>query len=375
MSRSAPTPVSADAPPPARLLLDDVEFWDTLAADIAAARERVYVQTLSFEGDSVGTRLAEAMKASSAKDRRIIVDRFTRFFINDRFVYGLGSLFDKPLRAEVRATRAMVADLQANGVKVCWVNPMGLFLRKITARNHKKMIICDDTGYIGGNNFSEHNFSWHDLMLRTQHSQMVAFLANDFAETWDGRNSSGDTALGQYEMLMCCGKSNADRFDRVRQLIASASEEIFVESPYLTYPVMDWLIDASNRGVRVTIVTADKNNWGPLQVYMQWKAQHGDIEVRGYQRKFTHLKAMLIDRETLILGSSNFDIFSYRSHQELLAVITEPDVVAEFRERVMDADVRDSVAFSGRVGNVRGHLAQLTVKLAAGFMWVLRWAP
>ena len=49
----------------------------------------------------------------------------------------------------------------------------------------------------------------------------------------------------------------------------------------------------------------------------------------------SHLKAMLIDGETLIAGSSNFDYLSYRIHQELLAVITEPELVADFIRRVM----------------------------------------
>jgi phosphatidylserine/phosphatidylglycerophosphate/cardiolipin synthase-like enzyme len=53
----------------------------------------------------------------------------------------------------------------------------------------------------------------------------------------------------------------------------------------------------------------------------------------------SHLKAMLIDDEYLIAGSSNFDYFSYRIHQELLAVITAPEVIAQFRERVMIPDL------------------------------------
>ena len=51
------------------------------------------------------------------------------------------------------------------------------------------------------------------------------------------------------------------------------------------------------------------------------------------------MKAMLIDGESLVAGSSNFDYLSYRIHQELIAIITIPEVVAEFAKRVMVPDL------------------------------------
>jgi cardiolipin synthase len=56
----------------------------------------------------------------------------------------------------------------------------------------------------------------------------------------------------------------------------------------------------------------------------------------------SHLKAMLIDGEYLIAGSSNFDYLSYRIHQELLAVITNPAIVADFSRRVMAPDLANA---------------------------------
>jgi len=53
---------------------------------------------------------------------------------------------------------------------------------------------------------------------------------------------------------------------------------------------------------------------------------------------------MLIDDQYLVAGSSNFDYLSYRIHQELIAVLTVPDIIADFRERVMVPDLAKSVA-------------------------------
>jgi phosphatidylserine/phosphatidylglycerophosphate/cardiolipin synthase-like enzyme len=60
------------------LLVDGAEFWSRLEGDIAQARERVWVQTLSFEGDTAGRKLSGALQACGAPDRRILVDSFNR---------------------------------------------------------------------------------------------------------------------------------------------------------------------------------------------------------------------------------------------------------------------------------------------------------
>jgi phosphatidylserine/phosphatidylglycerophosphate/cardiolipin synthase-like enzyme len=56
----------------------------------------------------------------------------------------------------------------------------------------------------------------------------------------------------------------------------------------------------------------------------------------------THMKALLVDRRWLVLGSANFDVWSYRSQQEYLVVLTEPGLVEEFRSRVAEPDLARS---------------------------------
>jgi cardiolipin synthase len=58
----------------------------------------------------------------------------------------------------------------------------------------------------------------------------------------------------------------------------------------------------------------------------------------------THLKAMLIDNKYLIAGSSNFDYLSYRLYQELVAVITDANLIEDFRARVLLPDLANSRA-------------------------------
>src|SRR5947209_878898 len=106
-----------------KLLVDFAEFWQSLELDIATASQRVLVQTFSFEGDSVGALLADALEASPARDRRVLVDSFSKIVLNDRFLYRPANFFDSQLRREAIATRQLCARLDAAGIQVKYGNP------------------------------------------------------------------------------------------------------------------------------------------------------------------------------------------------------------------------------------------------------------
>jgi cardiolipin synthase len=171
------------------LLVNYNEFWKRLSEDLASAQRSVFVQTFAFEGDAVGKQLSAALLSSVAKDKRVLADSFTRMVLSDRFRYSPANFFDEEMRHEARETAAMMSELRGAGVEIRFTNPYGLSPRRILSRNHKKLIVLDDqTAYIGGINFSEHNASWHDMMLRIEDETVARFLREDFLTTWDGRD-------------------------------------------------------------------------------------------------------------------------------------------------------------------------------------------
>jgi len=118
------------------------------------------------------------------------------------------------------------------------------------------------------------------------------------------------------------------------------------------------------------VVTPEKNNKRPLQEYIHWEAARSGFDLRLYQKGMTHLKAMLIDDRYLIIGSCNFDYFSYRFEQETIAVISDKQVIAEFRKRVIESDNTCCVkANSGRPG-VKGYLRSLQIRSIGRVMGV-----
>jgi len=325
------------------LLVNYHEFWARLSEDIRSARTSVFVQTFAFEGDAVGKQLSDALLSSTATDKRVLADSFTRVVLSDRFRYSPTNLFDDELRHEARETSTMLSELKAEGIGIRFTNPYGLSPRRLLSRNHKKLIVLDKTtSYIGGINFSEHNAAWHDMMLRIEDEAVAVFLQEDFLATWDGRDRVAHREFNGLELFTADGRANRGAFQRVLDLIDGAQQSIFVESPYITFPFYDRLRAATRRGVTVKIVTPEQNNWRFFANYARLESARSAIDLRLFQGGMSHLKAMLIDSEYLIAGSSNFDYLSYRIHQELLAVITDPEIVTDFSRRVMAPDLANA---------------------------------
>jgi cardiolipin synthase len=124
----------------------------------------------------------------------------------------------------------------------------------------------------------------------------------------------------------------------VLKLIDRAERSIFVESPYITFPFYERLREAALRGVQVKVVTPEQNNWRLFRNYARLESARSGIDLRLY-RGMSHLKAMLIDEEYLVGGSSNFDYLSYRLYQEIVAIFTDRELINDFRRRVMRPDL------------------------------------
>ena len=326
-----------------QLLVDFDEFWARLSEDISAARASVFVQTFAFEGDTVGQKLAAALLSCTAADKRVLADSFTRFVLSDRFRYSPAGFCDRTLRREAADTAAMMSQLERRRVKLQFTNPCGLSARKLLSRNHKKLLLVDDrVAYLGGINFSEHNAAWHDMMLRIDDPSAAAFLREDFLATWRGENQARRQTAPGIELLTTDGENNRRIFKRMIDLIDGAGRSIFVESPYITFPFYEHLREAARRGVRVTVLTPEQNNWRFFRNYARLEAARSGIDLRLFRERMSHLKAMLIDDECLVTGSSNFDYLSYRLHQEAIAIVTNADVIGDFRARIAAVDLANS---------------------------------
>ncbi len=317
------------------LLVGAAAFWARARADMARARRRVLVQAMTFEADDAGRGVAGAVLAATAADRRVLVDDYSRNVINDTML----PLPFRPqsVRREAADTLAMFADLAARGVGVRITNPvLGRPLR-YPLRNHKKLLVLDDVAYIGGINFSDHNFAWHDLMLRIEGAVSADWLAADFGRDWAGQPLGARTGFGSFDLISLDGDGarNAALFAPLLDLVAGARRSVEMISAYPTMPFIAPMAAAARGGARVVLYSSAASNKPVVRDYLAAVAGPAGIELR-LLPDMTHAKALLVDGETLLLGSSNFNFASHRTSSDYIAVLRDPALIAAFDRDLLD---------------------------------------
>jgi len=340
------------------LLLDAREFWPRLREDMGAATHRAWLQTFTFEGDRVGVALGRALRDSPATDRRLLIDRYSLLYHSDRIIPGAAWL-DRSFRREVFLTHRWVKRLRADGVGVHFSNPLGPNPIRLVRRNHKKIAVFDNrVAYLGGINFSEHNFAWHDMMFRVECEDLTSVLGDDFEASWAGRPTTLDREVGPLRVISLNGRSNSRGIQPIIDVVDGARESIDIVSAYLSHPFTEHLASARRRGVRVRILTPSRNNKANLARHILETAHRSGFEIYRYPGGMSHMKAMLIDGEVLIAGSSNFDFMSYHILEELVVITRDPGMIGDFRRRVWLPDVAGVTpvavrsCFGTRLGNV-----------------------
>lgn len=354
------------------LLVGSDAFWTRASADCARAQRRLMVQAMTFEGDAAGQAVAQAIAASPAADRRVLVDGYTRLVVSDRWV--AWPWLEASLRREVAATRAMFDGLAAVGVGVKVTNPVNPLLTNYPARNHKKLIIADDVAYIGGINFSDHNFAWRDFMLRLEDKAAADFLSQDFAATWSGRPAPAEAAFGGGRLISLDGRSNQRFLRAMAELAGAARREIVVLSAYLTFPFTAPLAAAARRGVEVTLITPWANNKPMVRDFLLAFAARSGFQVR-LLAEMSHLKGLLVDDAQLVVGSCNFDFAGLAAEEEIMAVIDDPMLIAAFRAQVIDPALAEALPAGKRVSAVAGALAHAGLRIGDAVARIARTSP
>lgn len=342
-----------------KLLVDADEFMTALGADLAVARGSVLAQAMTFEGDYAGRAFANLLARCPCPDRRLAIDDFSRHVLSCRSLHSLARYRDAELRSEIHATDATLAALARAGVAVRYVNPAGPLLRRLPARSHKKSIAIDGRiAYLGGLNFSDHNFSWHDLMLRIEEPAAAAFLAADLEAAWRGERARGWREFDGVAIGIVDGRDNARGFGPLFDVIAGARDEIVIQTAWLSFPFTDRLRSAAGRGVRVVVIAPGRGMSRGFARYLEWECGRGGFELR-LLPVMTHVKAMLVDGRRLVLGSSNFDYLSWRMLQEIVAVVEDPAVIGDFIARVSSVDLARSRVASPRTTGWPGHARRM----------------
>ena len=326
------------------LLHNGGDAFSALIASLQRATRTIHMEYYIFRDDRIGRTIAE------------ILIRKSRAGVEVRMIYdAVGSR---------GLSRRMLRRMHEAGIRTAAYAPIRFpwFRPRTTRRNHRKIVVADGkTAYIGGINIAKYYLDgddsgkWRDEHLRLE-GDVVGDLQRLFLDDWaaaagerldpadyiapHGIRERTDIQLAWSEE----GPSRHTIADAYALLIARARRRVRICSPYFLPPtlLLDALRLAARSGVRVeAMIPAGSDS--PLtdlaaDSYIEDLLDAG-AEVYRYTKGFLHAKVLVVDDETVSVGTANMDYRSLTANMEVTVLIRDR-ATARRMAAAFDADRR-----------------------------------
>jgi cardiolipin synthase A/B len=289
---------------------------------IRAARRNITMETYIYWSGDIGRTFAEALsgRARDGVAVHLVVD-------------WVGSL---------KMDEALLRQMEDAGVRLERYRPLHWYnLGRMNNRTHRKLLVVDGrVGFTGGVGIADQWLGhaqdpdhWREMHFRVE-GPVVAQMQSAFNDNWiktTGELLNGPdyfpalaAADGMPAQLFVASPAGGSESMHLMYLMAIAAAERSIDL-CAAYFVPDGLMSetllaARGRGVRVrvllpgehldseTIKLSSKAAWGPLL--------EGGVEIHQYQPTMIHVKLLVVDGELVSVGSTNFDMRSFRLNDE-----------------------------------------------------------
>ena len=323
------------------------EIFPAMLDGIRSANKSITFETYIYWSGTVGQKFADALteRAKAGVKVHVLIDWV-----------GSQKIDDDILEA-----------MESAGIQVQMFHPLHWYnLGRMNNRTHRKLLIIDGkVGYTGGVGIADEwdgNASdekhWRDSHYRLE-GPTVAQMQAAFMDNWI--KTSGQVLQGEeyFPKLEAHGTVLAQVFtsspegggDSMQLMylmaIAAAERSIDISAAYFVPDklIRDGIEAALKRGVKVRILVpgalidsqvvrkASRSQWGEL-------LQAG-AEIREYQPSLFHCKLLVVDRQLVSVGSTNFDNRSFRLNDEANLNVYDK-AFAEHILTVYEADLKKS---------------------------------
>jgi len=327
------------------------KIFPAMLAAIRSAQRTITFETYIYWSGQVGQEFADALaeRARAGVQVKVMVD-------------WIGSLkMDKALLDQIRNAGAEVHQYRP----LKWYN-----LGRLNNRTHRKLLVIDGkVGFTGGVGVADQwaghaqdSAHWRDMHFQVEGPVVAQFQAA-FNDNWI--KTTGEVLNGEdyFPPIAPVGKMDAHMFVaspsggsesmHLMYLMAIAASErtIDLQAAYFVPDelIIKALIAARQRGVRVrvtvpgkyidseTVRLASKAHWGEL-------LQAG-VEIYEYQPTMMHNKLLIVDGVMTSVGSTNFDVRSFRLNDEASLNIYDAGFAARMT-RVFEDDLVPTVQYT-----------------------------
>ena len=334
-------------------LQNGVEIFPAMLEAIASAERTITFETYIYWEGEIGERFADALseRARAGVDVNVTID----------------------WAGSVRMEEHLLQQMQDAGVKVERYRPLHWYnLGRMNNRTHRKLLVVDGrVGFTGGVGIgdpwmgdAQDEDHWRDMHFRIE-GPVVAQMQSAFNDNWvktTGRLLNGQEFFPPLEraggmdahMFISSPAGGAESMHLMYLFSIAAAEETidlaaayFIPDELLTKA----LVAARHRGVRIRVLMpgdktdsdaarlASKVGWGPLLL--------AGVEMYEYQPTMFHNKMLIVDRELVSVGSTNFDLRSFQLNDEASLNVYDQGFAAHMTE-VFEADLEKAEPYDYR---------------------------
>jgi phosphatidylserine/phosphatidylglycerophosphate/cardiolipin synthase-like enzyme len=234
-------------------------------------------------------------------------------------------------------TKQLIHRWSQAGVKFTFTNQPRIAskLLSIYRRNHSKLYLIDDTAtWIGGINMFDNALNIIDIMVKFTDPSFVHVLGEQFAKTNENRPQQNHAVRinADDELLVDAGiMGKSIIYDRAATIIQTAEKSILFASQFVPDgKVLREIINASQRGVGVTIITSNKNHRNFTDFPYNIPYQRLRVKIKNnrqikilFQNTKVHAKILLVDDTVGLFGSHNLVNIGVLLATEEIAVCTK----------------------------------------------------
>lgn len=259
---------------------------------------------------------------------------------------------------------AMLDEMRRAGVEVELYHPLSWYhLARLNNRTHRKLLVVDGTvGFTGGvgiadkwDGHAQDADHWRDSHYRAE-GPVVAQMQATFLDNWtkvSGKVLHGpdylpaprDGGNARAQMFSSSPDGGAESMQLMYLLVvAAATKSIDLASAYFVPDplTVEALVEAMRRGVRVRVIVpgpiidtdvvrrASRATWGPLL--------EAGAQIHEFQPTMYHCKVMIVDDLLVSVGSTNFDMRSFRLNDEANLNVYDP-AFAKAQTATFEADL------------------------------------
>lgn len=340
-----------------KILKNGEETFHEVKRRLKEAQDFIHLEYYIFRYDRLGQELMEILteKVKQGVEVRLIYDAFGSLALSEQ---------DKRKMTE-------------SGIQIHPFLPLkfGWFTQKFNFRNHRKIIVIDGKiGFVGGLNVGVEYLGeddkigfWCDTHVLLE-GEAVQTLHAVFLLDW--KYVCGETLFEDKSYLqpasivgdglvhvVASGPETRDMGDHFYAMISSASESIWIATPYFipNHAITTALRVAAKKGIKVRLMVPESNDGFLTQYATQSyfpELLRAGVELYTYQKGFLHKKVIIVDGDMATIGTANMDLRSFHLNFEVNLFLTGTDsiddLVTHFEEDLKECRRIRPVAFYKR---------------------------